>query len=113
MLKFDRISSTCDCFQSQVKWNSLPNQTNAHTHTHTHTHNYASYLNVFSVLLCVCFDVFWRVVRVYCVERCWKEAELERFQTWRLALPSRVHAHDGNRLQQRSGICAYYFVPLT
>lgn len=107
MLKFDRISSTCDCFQSQVKWNSLPNQTNAHTHTH----NYASHLNVFCCVL-----VFWRVVRVY-----WKSGKVsERSRTRAIpnmtirALPSRAHAHDGNRLQQPSGIrMPYYFVPLT
>ena len=57
MLKSDRISSTCDCFQSQVKWNSLPNQTNAHTHTQLRV--------VFEcVLLCVCF-----LARCACVLR--------------------------------------------
>ncbi len=58
MLKSDRISSTCDCFQSR----------------------------------CAC------VLRGKVSER---SRTIERFQTWRLglALPSRAHAHDGNRLQ--------------
>lgn len=103
MLKPDRVSSTCDCVQSQVKWNGISSKKKI-----TITRNKCNT----SCFKCVClFLVLWQ----WCVwgerkkknKRC-REAELERFQTWRLAHSHHECSRRGTGCSSGLNMCFFF-----